>query len=608
MQHIYEKKLNDILEEYHCTAPDMVDSKVVNSTVLDVFNRRCAGKSVAIWGVGKKNAVNSHCAVIISRYVLNLTGLKCLVDSDRDIQGEEFMGYPVVDPSEIKDWGIDIIIIASKGSRKSIRSQIQKVAPWCESIDIYEELEHAGIRVDYNFFSEQNIYTELYRKKHQYETAGQDAEKEEHLEMLVALYLKIRDFYYAGKYIEEYCAKGYQKSASYQEMWEKISLLLEEVKGKNRDRKGDIMIHLIDSLRAMDVYGKDEEGSFVLKLFKEYEKDAAVFAEAYSTGPATYESMIGTVKQKLSFEENIYENNHFMFDLGDFDFLDKVYQKGMPIRFYNSKDYLVMNPCNEIYMREQLHMPEKLWSMACDLAESEGPVFQLAYYPWELHFPMLCGYMTAEPQIRQFADVGIEDMGGFIERQLADCLNYVDRQFAYYKDFYSDSMATVIMADHSQPVYDRDRNDPYFMFYNDKERISHVAFLVMNSRIAPGVYDGLVSMLDFNKIMDFAVFGEGEDIPYREVVQYQFYNVQNRRLREVAYQRGLMDYTEGISCFLSKKYLYVKTATGKCEVYALPDKQHDIVGSKEAEEYVAYVEGHFDTEFPDFWTVRDTVS
>ena len=66
-----------------------------------------------------------------------------------------------------------------------------------------------------------------------------------------------------------------------------------------------------------------------------------------------------------------------MFDLGDFDFLDKVYQKGMPIRFYNSKDYLVMNPCNEIYMREQLHMPEKLWSMACDLAESEGPVFQL---------------------------------------------------------------------------------------------------------------------------------------------------------------------------------------------------------------------------------------
>ena len=139
MQHIYEKKLNDILEEYHCTAPDMVDSKVVNSTVLDVFNRRCAGKSVAIWGVGKKNAVNSHCAVIISRYVLNLTGLKCLVDSDRDIQGEEFMGYPVVDPSEIKDWGIDIIIIASKGSRKSIRSQIQKVAPWCESIDIYAE-------------------------------------------------------------------------------------------------------------------------------------------------------------------------------------------------------------------------------------------------------------------------------------------------------------------------------------------------------------------------------------------------------------------------------------------------------------------------------------
>lgn len=608
MQHIYEKKLNDILKEYKCIAPDVVDSKVVNSTVLDVFNRRCAGKCVAIWGVGKKNAVNSHCAVIINRYVLNLTGLKCLIDSDHDIQGSEFMGYPVIAPSEIKQQGIDIIIIASKGSRKSIGSQIQKVAPWCEYIDIYEELENEGIRIDYNFFSEQNIYTELYRQKHLYDTAKEKAAKEKYLEMLIALYLKIRDFYYAEKYIDEYCAKNYRNSRSYGEMIEKIHLLLDEVKEKNKKRQGDITIHLIDSLRAMDVYGRNEKGEFELKLFQCYLKEAAIFTEAYSTGPATYESMIGTVKQKLSFQENIYDNNQFMFDLEDFEFLNKVYETGMPIRFYNSKDYLVMNPCDEIYMREQLHMPEKLWTMACDLAESNNPVFNFAYYPWELHFPMLCGYMTNEPQIKQFADVGIEDMGGFIEQQLADCLDYVNRQFTYYKNFFSSSMTTVIMADHSQPVYDKDRNDPYFMFYNDKDRISHVTFMIMNSKIASGIYDCLISMLDFNKIMELAVFGQGTGIPCRDIVQYQFYNVQNRRLREVARQRGLMDYTEGISCFLSKQYLYVKTATGKKEVYALPDKENDIAHSKEAQEYVTYVEKHFDTGFPDFWTVRDTVS
>ena len=169
-------------------------------------------------------------------------------------------------------------------------------------------------------------------------------------------------------------------------------------------------------------------------------------------------------------------------------------------------------------------------------------------------------------------------------------------------------MTTVIMADHSQPIYDETRNDPYFMFYNDKDRVCHVTFLIADRNLNAGVYDGLISMLDFNLIMKKAVFEHKVIIPEREIVQYQFYNVQNRRLREIASQRGLMDYTEGIHCFLSKKYLYVKTATGVREAYALPDNKTNIINSKEAEEFVEYVEENFDTSFPDFWTIRNTVS
>lgn len=608
MGNIYENKLNEIIGRYGCEAPDLVDSKLINSIILDVFNRRCGGKTVAIWGVGKKNAVNGHCAVIISRYILNLTGLKCLIDSDRDLRGSGFMGYPVIDPSEIEDNGIDIIIIASKGSRINIRENIKKTAPQCEYIDIYEELEKAGIKIDYNFFSEQNIYTELYRQKHLYETAENDEVQAVHLQNLIAYYLKIRDFYYAGHYIREYHERQYPDCDKYMDMLSEIDDLCREVKEINRHKSGDIIVHLIDSLRAMDVYGTDGNGKFRLNIFREYQDTAAIFTEAYSTGPATYESMIGTIKQKLSFEENVYENNHFMFNIEEFEFLDEIHKKGMPIRFYNSKDYLVMNPCKEIYMKEQLHMPEKLWTMACDIAESKEPSFYFAYYPWELHFPMLCGYMTNEPQIRQFADVGMEDMSGFIEQQLADCLDYVDRQFVFYKSFFSDMMTTVIMADHSQPVYDETRNDPFFMFYNDKDRVCHVTFMIEDRRIKAGVYDGLISMLDFNRIMEKAVFDHEVFVPEREVVQYQFYNVQNRRLREEADRRGLMDYTEGIQCFLSKKYLYVKTATGVREVYALSDNRTNIIDSVEGRKYMEYVEEHFDTGFPCFWTVRNTVS
>jgi hypothetical protein len=608
MGNLYDDRLEGIIKKYGCTAPAIADSKLINSILVDMFSRRCAGKTAAIWGVGKKNAVNGHCAVIINRYVLNIPGLKCLIDSDRDIQGSMFMGYPVTGPEGIQDNNIDIIIIASKGSRHNIRENIRRTAPQCEYIDIYEELEKEGVKTDYNFFSEQNVYTELYQQKHLYEISEDPAVKEKHLYNLFAYYLQIRDFYYTGKYIEEYHRMQYAGSTKYMQMLSEINALCQEVKEANSKRTGDVCIHLIDSLRAMDVYGKDSNGSFQLNIFKEYQDTAAVYTEAYSTGPATYESMIGTVKQKLSFEENVYENNNFMFDINEFAFLEKAYKKGMQVRFYNSKDYLVMNPCHEIYMKEQLHMPEKLWAMACDIAASKGPSFNFAYYPWELHFPMLCGYMSAEPQIRQFADVGLEDMGGFIEQQLADCLDYVDRQFSFYKGFFSDRMTTVIMADHSQPVYDSTRNDPYFMYCNDKDRVSHVVFMVIDSRLEPGVYDGLVSMLDFNYIMEKAVFAHEVAVPERKVVQYQYYNVQNRRLREAAYQRGLMDYTEGIQCFLSKEYLYIKTATGLQKVYSISGGRTDISGTEEAGRYIGYVEENFDTGFPGFWTIRDTVS
>lgn len=606
----YDDKLLDILDRYGVRPPKIIDGTLINSILIDAISKRCMNKTVAIWGVGKKNAVNGHCYMIINKYILNLGGLKWLIDSDVDLQGTEFLGYPIIapDPDLIREKGIDIIIIASKNSRLNIREHIQKIAPQCEYFDLYEELEKKGVRIDFNFFTEQNIYTELYRYKKLVEDAGSPEEKQEHMENLIALYLQIRDFYYAGIFIKKYASMRFARAEEYLKMLSEIEALCDEVRCVNRERKGDIMLHLIDSARAMDIYGHAADGSFCLNVFSAYQDQASVFTNAYSTGPATYESMIGTVKQKFSFDENVYENNNFIFDLEEFDFLSKVYEAGIPIRLYISKDYEIMNPHPGIYTREQLHMPEKLWTIATDMAVADRPTLYLAYYPWELHFPMLCGYMTNEPQIKAFADVGMEDMSGFIEQQLSDCLDYVDKQFAFYKDLYPDESTTVIFADHSQPIYDPARNVPYYMFFDDPDRICHVTFMICDRNLGAGVHDELISMLDFNQILNAAVFEHKIIAPEREIVQYQFYNVQNRRLRQRAMDLGLMDYTEGITCFLSKDYLYAKTATGVKHVYAFGDHEKDLAQTEEGKHFMNYVEAHYNTGFPPFWTVRNTVS
>ena len=76
---MYNEKLNNIIKKYGYEEDRIIDSTYIHAIVTDIFIQKCTNKNVAIWGVGKKNTINSHAAVIISKYILNLKGLKYLV-------------------------------------------------------------------------------------------------------------------------------------------------------------------------------------------------------------------------------------------------------------------------------------------------------------------------------------------------------------------------------------------------------------------------------------------------------------------------------------------------------------------------------------------------
>lgn len=601
-RNIYDQKLESIIEQYGYKAKGLLSSTQIHAVVVDIFTERCVNKKIAIWGVGKKNKVNSHAAVLISKYVLNLQGLEYLVDSSVDIQGTEFMGYPVIAPEKLPMTDVDMVIVGSRASAKAIIENLKMTAPGCEYLDIYEELRKRGIVIDYNFFSEQNMYTRLYQLRVDYENA-EERQKGTVLKEIIEDYLEIRDFFYAEKFADIYIKNKYADYGALKEMMHQIRELQKEIIKINSTKKGDVLVHLIDSLRAVDVFGKRDE-KLEFKMFSVYQKNAVSFTNAYSTGPTTYESMMGVVKQKLSFEEDVYDNN-FMFSFQEFPFLQKMKQLGKKIIFYVAKDYYIMEDSQELERKEYLHMSEKLWNAVCDMAAGEQEVFGFIYYPWELHFPLLCGYLTRTPEIKHFSDVGVEDMSGFITDQFEDCKKYVDVQFGYYKEMLGTNTTNVFMGDHSQPVYNGEHPEyPYYMYYNDPDKVSHVAFFISGSEYEALHCDRLLSMIDFNQIMEQIICNKSLELPFREVVQYQYYNIQNKKLREVASRNGFWDYTEGMQCFLSDRYLFVITATGKEEVYRKVGSRFEYTEDLEGVAFADRIKKEYAVDFPGFWTIR----
>ncbi len=93
---------------------------------------------------------------------------------------------------------------------------------------------------------------------------------------------------------------------------------------------------------------------------------------------------------------------------------------GKKIVFYVAKDYYINGAVGQAGTQGTLHMCEKLWNVACDIMQKADRVCLLSiYYPWELHFPLLCGYMHNPPVIKLiFSDVGVERMPGTLAHSL----------------------------------------------------------------------------------------------------------------------------------------------------------------------------------------------
>ncbi|MCM1178990.1 MAG: hypothetical protein NC347_01945 [Clostridium sp.] len=600
---IYDERLEKLISDYGLKYKGIIDSTDIHNIVMGLFQERCLTKRIALWGAGRSNSLTSHASVILSKYASCMRGLVCLIDSAKELQGTEFMHYPVISPETIKDRDIELIIVASRANAGSICESIKKYAPWCEVLDIYAELRTRGIVIPYNFYEERSLYTELYDRRIEYEQAKTLKAKSEKLRSLISAYLNIRDIPYTIDFCKEYIKYQYEGFEQIDQFLKDLLNLVEEVKAKNGQRRQDIIIHFIDALRAIDV-AFYEGDKITFNILKDYFSNMMYFENAYSTAPTTYESMRSIICEQYPFEVNVY-NNNFIYNFEEFSFLPKVYEKGYDIQFYTSEEYRIMFEDERIHYINQIHMSQKLWTLMCNRAVCEKPIMAFLYYPWELHFPLVCGYHSAKPHLPGFVDVGIVDMSDFIENQFADCLHYVDKEFAFYYSFYNEETYLNIFSDHSQIVYDDESFMPYYMYYNNKERATHCTMAISGPGICKGIYQENFSMIDYNKALRKLVLKEQEEIPVRNILLWQYYSCHNKRFRDAAEERGYTDYIDGIHCYMVDGFIYSCTKNGKKEVYSIKNLRDNLIDTETGRDCVAQVEKEYGAcEFPDFLDVH----
>lgn len=596
---IYDRKLENILAEYNINKSFNNNADKIHNVLMDLFKSKCEGKRTALWGAGRKNEENSHAAVILKKYTTYIQTMHCIIDSLPGLWGDTFMGYSIISPNDIQKEKIELIIISSKVQSDSIRNDIERLSPGCEVIDIYAELEKRGLKVYHKFYEESSIYTTIFKIRSDYEKEGNFGRSSVLLRDLIGAYLSIRDFEYAFKFIDEYVDKKLDDFNQIINLKKDIESIIQEVKKKNKNKKDDILIMFVDSLRAMDVFEKADDG-YEAKMLKSYLNKACVFTNAKSTGVTTYESMISVIKEKLPYEQNVYKNN-IMFEFEEFELLQVVKEMGYDIRFYISQGYQIIKECEDITYTKQVYMSEKLWSVASDMAAGEKKTFNFIYFPYEMHFPLICGYHEKEPQISGFVDVGVKDTNAFVPRQLEECKKYVDMQMEFYNTLFNDDILMALFSDHSQVIYDEAEQKPYFMYYNNQDRCINITFFIKGFGIKQQWNEALVSLYDFNYILKNAVKKKDIHTRNNEIVRYQYYKIHYKKLRDYAGENGLEDYIDGINCFSSNDYIYIVTGTGKEEVYNKKDITKNIMGTKDGRAFADKVKNLYSIGFPEFF-------
>lgn len=539
---------------------------------LKSFAASCHNPAIWCYGV--------HTKMLMADFIFELKKVRYIIDNG--IGRMEQGGFGIIDETGIAEKGIDGIIISSRKYRDEIAGCIKGKYGNIPCLDIYAELEKAGIPLDVAYYEKDHPYSRYCALNEMQGMERQERDEQARyalLKKIVAGYVEIRDFHSALEYAERMLSlKGDGQGKELCDRLKEMRRL--QAEALQSIDEGNVLMLCIDGLRRKEVC-EEHLGN----LFRFIKKKMYYFGNAYSVSTSTFESLIPAYSENTDLRTGYYEADTI--PEGNCRFIREAKRQGRHIFFYTDGFRFMEEGGIHIKMQPQT-ATEKWWDFLLDAVGGKNGLFYV-HVLYESHFsypnPYTEGKLIAAGTNIMFDY--LEGIGGSIRtdygKQQKDSLRYLDNVIFSWLEHLRCRM--VLYSDHGNILIGQGTAMEGLgkTEYTFCEELVRVPLGVQSPETGVGTSEAIISILELNNIIIGLMNRQKispENKGYVKTLRSEIYNPDFKYLyRKAGYERGLLAFEAFV---FQEGYKLAVYADGTTELYlAETDQGIDDMSVKE---------------------------
>ena len=398
---------------------------------------------------------------------------------------------------------ITLALLKKDANVISIYKEFEKNKLYFESpfYDIYSReyyvYEGGERRRDWDSF---DINACFFKHRRMYELSINDVEERRYyLEKIIFDCVYAKDFLTLKKYINE---ADSENKIRYELFYAEVVSLFQKIKKELEKRPDDILMIWLDCLE----YGEDKR----MEFFKELDKDAVVFTNAYTVTPYTGPTFKTIFGGKRIIEEEGFRINEIKDS--ESEFFQVLNEQEYQFKYYGDLNYVSREKKAAHYYNIYRTITQLYWDVVSDLLLcGEKKQFCVLHELMQTHQPYMSLGNKSDIYVGHVKHKGVQDVGGFLKELARESLVYVDDQLRFWNQFIPPKMTKIYMSDHGHTYLGR----------------FHPILKIQNKKWNACKIEALFSYFDFSRLLIDIVLKRELTISkceYALVQEVDFYN------------------------------------------------------------------------------------